>query len=209
MLKRRDAQALALVAVAHVALAQTGMIVGSVARDSMGHAIAGAEVRLAGAPRSTTTNYLGEFRVDGLAPGKYVITVRSIGFRPLTDSVDIVGGRVAEREFILAEAPRELDTVRTSAPEQKYRSAMLNAVEERRLSHQGGQFLSDSMLRRLENEKVVDVLNRIGGLITFQKGPGAFVASGRSVGDGGMALKSPAPGVPSRRHVMSRFSSTA
>jgi len=64
-----SALAIAAVALATAASvgAQTGSLAGTVARDSSGHMIGGAEIRLPQVNRAVTTNYLGEFGIAGIA----------------------------------------------------------------------------------------------------------------------------------------------
>lgn len=182
------AGAFSLMWIAIPALPQTGRVVGSVTRDSSGHPIGGAEIRLPTANRITTSNYMGEFRFDDLAPGRYPISIRSIGFRSLSDTVSVTAGGIADREFILAEAPVALPTVHSDAASKKYISPRLNAFEERRAMHAGGQFVTDSMLRRSDNERMIDVLNRLAGMVTIEAAAGSFAASDRSSGGGGPAF---------------------
>src|SRR4051794_35562680 len=110
---------------------------GTVARDSLDHVIGGAEIRIPALDRATLSNYMGQFRFSNLAPGKYAVTVRYVGFTPLADSIVIADGKFVERDYLLHEVPLSLDTVRTRADQRKWRSPALNAFEERRRSNVG------------------------------------------------------------------------
>ena len=59
----------ATLAAAAVLRAQSGSLVGTVARDSFGHMIGGAEIRLPHLNRVVTTNYLGDFGISAIPPG--------------------------------------------------------------------------------------------------------------------------------------------
>lgn len=173
--------------------AQVAALTGSVFSDSLHTAIAAAEVRLPQLDRATTTNAAGEFRFDSLPPGRYLLTVRALGFAPRSDSVDIADGRATRREFLLRPMAVALDTVRTRAPGQRYLSPILREFETRRLSHQGGHFVSDSEFRRDEYAPLATLLSRhIPGLIKVNgRGAMQYIASGRSTGtDGGPVFQS-------------------
>ena len=56
----------------------------------------------------TVTRPNGEFRVLGLFSGQYTVTVRSIGFKPATETVQLVIGQRARLEFALVKGAAEL-----------------------------------------------------------------------------------------------------
>ena len=61
---------------------QTGVISGEVA-DSLGGAVVGAKIKViarTGIEKNTVTNNSGRFRVNGLVPGNYTVTVKTEGF---------------------------------------------------------------------------------------------------------------------------------
>src|SRR5690349_20983784 len=129
--------ALAIAAVATLATAasvraQAGSLSGTVARDSSGHMIGGAEVRLPQINRIVTTNYLGEFGIAGIPPGRYALMVRAVGFTPITDTVEIKSNALTEREYVLAQVVAVLDTVRSSGVAQRRLPPGLAGMEERR-----------------------------------------------------------------------------
>lgn len=152
-----------------VCLAQTATLFGLVTRDSSGHELSGAEVQLSGMPRAVLTNSRGGFRIDGLPQGRYAIAIRHIGFRPLTDTIEITAGQRLEREFVMEERAQELDSVRVSAPETRYISPNLRGFEERRKAGRGGYFITDSILRRNDERN-------IGGVVAANA-PGVVIVS--------------------------------
>jgi hypothetical protein len=171
--------------------AQRPSFFGTVARDTLEHMIGGAEIRIPALDRATISNYMGQFRFSNLPAGKYLVAVRYVGFRQLTDSIEILAGKFVERDYVLAQVPQGLDTVRTRADQKKWVSPALNAFEERRRSGTGGYFLSDSVFRANESQKLPDILGRIPGLTKVAIGAATYLASGRSIGnDGGPAFLS-------------------
>ncbi len=91
---------------AGVALAQNpdGALAGTI-RDSSGARVAGAQVSLVGSGpelgRSTTSNGLGEFRLEALRPGDYQLEVTAARFAATHSAVKIAVGSVATVAIVL------------------------------------------------------------------------------------------------------------
>jgi len=189
----RFAIAAATTLAAHSLNAQAAALVGTVMRDTLGHALGGGvEVRIPEINSGANTNYLGEFRITRIPPGRYLVTIRSVGYEPFSDSVTFVANQAVTREFVLKPIATQLDPVRTEASGavKKYHSPMLNDFEERRLSGKGGYFVSDSVLRAKESERLPDVIGRIPGLQKIPDRSMVYIASSRSTGDGGLVFQS-------------------
>jgi len=122
--------------------------------------------------RHVRTDSAGEFRFDGLPAGQFVVEIRHIGFEIRRDTVTLASGRETMRRFALMPTAQPLDTVRSLAKESTYISPMLRGFEERRLSRQGGRFISDSTLRANENSVLSNVL--------ASRLPGATLTTGRN-----------------------------
>jgi hypothetical protein len=92
---------------------QAGSIGGTV-KDPNGAAVAGAQVTVrnetTGESRTATTNNEGRFKVDGLAPGRYAVSVSRTGFKTFEHSVAIEAGRSesVEVKLEIAETRAEL-----------------------------------------------------------------------------------------------------
>ena len=196
--------ALAVAAVASLAAAasvgaQTGSFAGTVARDSSGHMIGGAEIRLPQISRLVTSNYLGEFGIAGIPPGRYVVTLRAVGFTPVTDTVEIKANAVTEREFILAAVVAVLDTVRTTTAGQRRLPPGLAGMEERRRAGHGGYFITEDILRDNDARQMAGVLSgRIPGVTQVFIGSAVYLASGRTIGDGGPVFRKKPAGSPNQ-----------
>ncbi|AHG89117.1 putative oar protein [Gemmatirosa kalamazoonensis] len=61
--------------------------------------------------RRAMTNAAGTYRVLGLSPGRYGVTVRAIGYRPTMEKVQLIIGQRAQVNFALEQATRELQSV--------------------------------------------------------------------------------------------------
>ncbi len=191
--------AVAMVAPAASIQAQTGALAGTVARDSVGHMVGGVEIRVPQLNRAATTNYLGEFGIAGMAPGRYVVTFRAVGFTPMTDTVEIKANAVTEREFVLAQLVVALDTVRTTTAGQRRLPPGLAGMEERRRSGQGGYFVTEGVLRDNDSRQMAGLLSaRIPGVTQVFIGSAVYLASGRTVGDGGPVFRKKPAGSPNQ-----------
>lgn len=149
---------LTLLCVAPGLAAQTASLTGFVAADSNGAArLTGVEVMIASAQITARTNWLGEFVIGPMAPGRYLVRIRHVGYVSVEDSVTI--GDDTQRNFILVKPPVALDSVvSTAAAPRKWISPGLNAFEERRRTGAGGHFIDADILRRSDNRSLVDVL---------------------------------------------------
>jgi hypothetical protein len=72
--------------------AQTAIIAGTVMRDSSRASLGETMVSIASSNRNVRSNYLGQFRIDHLAAGTYLVTFRHLGFNPRTDTIAVTGG---------------------------------------------------------------------------------------------------------------------
>ncbi|MGE0441015.1 MAG: carboxypeptidase regulatory-like domain-containing protein [Gemmatimonadales bacterium] len=70
-----------------------------VVRDTSGAPLEGAELVLG--DRSTLTDGLGQFRFDGLAPGRYTLVVRNLGYLPVRSRAIVVPEEPTELEFFM------------------------------------------------------------------------------------------------------------
>jgi hypothetical protein len=182
---------LTAIAAAAPASAQTSALVGTVMRDTLGHAMGGGvEIRIPQLNGGATTNYMGEFRITRIPPGTYLVSIRSVGFEPLSDSITFVANQAVTREFVLKPIATQLDPVQTQAvAPRKYVSPALNGFEERRLSGKGGYFIADSLMRAAENNRLSDVLGRIPGIQKIPDRGFTYIASSRSGTDGGLVFQ--------------------
>lgn len=72
------------------ALAQN-VVKGKVVDDATGEPVYGASVMLTPSNKGTTTNRLGEFSLENVSTGNYVLKVSMIGFASLEKSISVQG----------------------------------------------------------------------------------------------------------------------
>src|SRR6266540_5014655 len=79
---------------------------GRILRADTREPVAGARVELlAPVAKTASTDSLGGFRLDSLATGRYVLRVRSLGYRPWSDTVSVVPAARPNLEIGLQSAP--------------------------------------------------------------------------------------------------------
>lgn len=77
--------------------------------------------------RQARSNSTGQFRVLGLPPGRYTVTVRGLGFAPETQNVELLIGQRANLVFNLERSATEIGSV-------EVRSEHMTNVEVQRTS---------------------------------------------------------------------------
>jgi hypothetical protein len=178
-----------LVVQPYAAQAQNATLRGSVAGDSLGHAVSGAEVVLPALDRGTTTSERGAFEIRDLPSGTYLLVVRRVGFAPWQDSVTVVADQVVTRTIILHAGVAVLDSVRVTGSSPTYISPLLRGFEERR--HQGfGHFVTEDELRKQEGHSLGSIIDRyVPGLQHVYQGSAIYIASGRKNSPPGPAFR--------------------
>jgi hypothetical protein len=143
-----------------------GTFHGVVVRATDGAPIPGAEVWLVSSEQRAQTDSVGGFRFTGLTPGGQLLQIRHLGYDVKRDTATVIVGDERVHRFTLTAQPERLDTVRTIAGQQKYLSPMLREFEERRLSHSGGHFITDSTFRANESSTLGNLLqSRMPGVM--------------------------------------------
>lgn len=80
--------------------------------DSAGQPLRDAVVILVPGEARRTTDSRGRFAFGGLMPGRYVVRVRLMGFRPFERAVDVARGRRTTARLLLDRMPQLLGEVR-------------------------------------------------------------------------------------------------
>ena len=98
----------------HAQLPGLGAVEGRVSGPDGG--LAGANVRLLGADRHTTTDRLGHYRLEDVQPGAYMLEAAVVGFVPARVQVRIVAGVTGMADVTLAREAQRLADVSVTAP---------------------------------------------------------------------------------------------
>ena len=156
----------------------TALLIGRVTVDSTKQAIPGAEVSIPSLSLRTTTDSLGQFRIESVAPGRRGLRVNKLGYAPLRTAVEFSSGDTVEMEIGMTGSAEELAAIEIIATQNS--SRRLQEFERRRASGTG-TYLTAEDIARLSRGRLSESLRTIAGvrLITGSSG-GTYLIGGRS-----------------------------
>ena len=108
----------------------------------------------------TTTRWNGEFRIIGLFPGKYAVSVRAVGYRPASDKVEIIIGQRARLDFTLDKGVAELQATQVLEERIKH-------VEVQRLSVSAPVMITEIENLPLNSRGVMNLAGIAPGIKTY------------------------------------------
>jgi hypothetical protein len=143
--------------------------------------VSGASAVLDQSSRTAVSDSAGRYRITGVPPGDYVLTVRRIGFESVSARIAVAAGAEVNADVDLQpSAPVQLEVVRVEADSQ--RSAKLAGMEHRRSINAGGTFITSAELDSAAGRSLPTVLARkLPGaqITTYGRTGGALLSSGR------------------------------
>ena len=149
----------------------TGTISGIVT-DRDHDVLPSAPVKLDPGDRSVLTDAQGEFSFRDLAPGAYTVTITYVGFTPLTTSVTVVAGEVANVDAVMQVSAQNQEVVVTAG--RSYGEA--EAVNEIRSSENILNILPAAVITSLPNANIADAVGRLPGVtLERDEGEGKYV----------------------------------
>ena len=179
MLHRLLAAALCVAALSRAAHAQNTVILEGSVKTAAGP-MAGAQVTVVNAATQetsrTATRATGEFRILGLFPGQYVVTVRSIGYRPRREVVQLGIGQRARLEFLMEQGAAELET-------QTVLGERVKQVEVQRLSVSAPVMKEEIENLPLNSRGVMNLAGIAPGIKTYAPQSGRTLPSGGAAPD--------------------------
>jgi outer membrane receptor protein involved in Fe transport len=147
-------------------------IISGRAVDQAGAVLQGAAVKLTPGDATTATDSQGQFRLIGLPPGNYTLTISYIGFANFTQKVTV---RANEENRIdakmLISAPTEEVKVVAELPHGED-----EAINRERVSDNLLQVIPSSVIMSLPNENIADAVGRLPGVsLERDEGEGKYV----------------------------------
>jgi TonB-dependent receptor len=140
--------------------------------DSSGAVLQGAQITVE--PNSITlpSDGQGEFFVNDLLPGSYTITISYVGFKPVTKTLDVVAGGIANLDEKLEVESQSQQVLVTG----ERVSAEAEAVNRERTADNIVQVLPDDVIRSLPNANLADALGRLPSVsLERDEGEGKYV----------------------------------
>ncbi len=148
---------------------QKASIIGHVT-DASNAAVQKARVVLDPGGVVLTSDSLGDFVVTGLAPGTYTVTVTSVGFKQLVQTVTVAAGQSAPLNLALQVASGSEQVIVTSGSGED----MIQAVNEEITSPNIVNVMPETEILALPNANVADAIGRMPG-VTVQRDEGEAV----------------------------------
>jgi len=139
---------------------QPGSVGGRVTADA-NRPLPGATVAATVNNRSTLTDSLGHYRLDGLTPGDHVLLFRRPGFEAKRVSVTIRAGEIATVDAMLAERAVPLADLIVSATREEERKAEVPA---------NIGVVSDQEIRAAKPHHSAEIVNRVPGVLVVDLG---------------------------------------
>ncbi|MCF0041350.1 TonB-dependent receptor [Dyadobacter fanqingshengii] len=147
---------------------ESGILNGRIV-NSVQQAISGASVTLQSTDFGTITDADGQFRLTGITPGSYILSVSNIGYTAYTQSLRISKGKNSFLNLQLSESREELAEVVVSTAKTRYQvltsSASTRSNTPLLSTPQSVQVLSSAVLR----DRQAFTLNEIAGSFTGMK----------------------------------------
>lgn len=154
------------------AYAQTaGNIRGKVI-DEQGGALPGASVKIKGTNKGVSTSTTGDFQLNDLKPGSYVIAVFYMGFNPVETNVELKAGQTLVQNIKLESSSVALKGVTVSAVIE----GQQKALNQQRNADNIKQVISADLMSRFPDLNVAESLQRLPGVtIGREQGEGSTV----------------------------------
>lgn len=165
---------------AQVPAQSRSMVRGSVLDDANDQPIAGATVAIEVLKASVVTDSTGTFRLPALPVGRFIISVRRLGYGPLTAIVQLSGTDTLEYDFALVKQPTNLPEVEVKAPAPV--PPKLVEFEQRRQSG-FGRFLTPDVFEKSVNRRLSEIMATVPGT-RIMRGWGNYGWVASSVGSG-------------------------
>ena len=118
----------------------------------------------------TTSDPLGDFVVAALAPGSYTVTITSVGFKELVQTISVTAGQITPLNAVLEVASGSEQVVVSAGSGQD----MVQAVNEEITSPNILQVMPEAEIVALPNANVADAVGRLPG-VTVQRDEGEAV----------------------------------
>ena len=135
-------------------------VVSGLVVDSLGSPIPGAQVVIDGTDHRTTTDAMGAFRLLGVDAGLATLTVRRIGFKAASLSIQVSRAGSAQIMVTLSMTPEILAPVEVAATREVY-DARLDGYFDRVAKRNSGNIITRERIERAHSKRMVDILRQV------------------------------------------------
>jgi hypothetical protein len=142
---------------------------GTVVDDANEKPIAGATVSLDALKLQVVTDSAGNFRIPTIPLGRYVVSIKRLGYGALSAIVTFSGSDTLEYDFALVKQATALPEVAVTTPA-RVPPKLIEFEQRRQLGF--GRFLTDSVLTKNVNRRLSEILGQVPGT-RIVRGPGS------------------------------------
>ena len=141
----------------------TGKIIGKVIDQKTSETLIGATVSIQGTTKGAATDVEGHYALSGIAPGKYTIVIRYIGYQSKSISdIEVKANATTPLDVTLGQAATTaLNEVVIKATYRQESVSALYAIQKNSVSISDG--ISSELIRRSPDRNTSDVLKRVSG----------------------------------------------
>ncbi len=137
-----------------------GTISGVVSEASTGEFLVGVNVGIQGTSLGSPTNIDGEFIINRVPVGSYVLVISSIGYKPQEIEIEVVSGEKIEVNVALEQEAIEGEEVVISAQAQGQRQAINEQLTAREIKN----VVSSEKIRELPDASAATAVSRLPGI---------------------------------------------
>src|SRR5438270_5982794 len=150
---------------------ERGSITGS-GTDTAKSVLPGARVELQPKGVTAASNAQGQFSIPDLAPGRYMLTVSYVGFKPVSNEIIVTAGQAAHVEAVLQIGTRnQIVTVRGERERGE-----LEAINRERTADNIVQVLPAEVITSLPNTNIADAVGRLPSVsLERDEGEGKYI----------------------------------
>src|SRR5438270_6375139 len=150
---------------------ERGSITGS-GTDTAKSVLPGARVELQPKGVTAASNAQGQFSIPDLAPGRYMLTVSYVGFKPFSTEIIVTAGQAAHVEAVLQIGTRnQIVTVRGERERGE-----LEAINRERTADNIVQVLPAEVITSLPNTNIADAVGRLPSVyLERDEGEGKYI----------------------------------
>ena len=150
-----------------------GFLSGTVLDHVIGTPMAGAEISVLGTDARTLSNADGRFTLDGIPPGRHLVTTTHLGFQPRTDSITVFSLETVGVEVRMSTAAVEVEGLVVTTRSRPGQT--LNLATAKR----------EDAITQAEIEPLLTRASSVGDLLRLMNVPGLSVRNIRVVENGG------------------------
>ena len=170
--------------------ARPAVVRGFILADSTEEPLVGAEVSIDALKLRALSVDRGAFRIGNIAPGTYIVSIRVIGYQPLSTRLHFADGDSLERDFLLLRSPVAIAGVRVTGTSSSTRNPKLAQMERRRAMGIG-HFITPERLDSFPDTRLSVHLQTLPGL-SIAHGNGSTATWAVGTRGSGSIIKTPA-----------------